>query len=297
MVNVVMNRYVLPPKTLPTLPLDDTPIEDVRFVVVDTETLGTRPMSRMVEVATVEVKGGRIGAQYDQLVFPKCAIPPDATEVHGINDAMVREQPTAERVLPDLFAKWENAVMVAHSAVYDESILSTEAARSNMWIPPLPILDTLQLSRQVLEPQHSNSLEALCKVLNIPQMRAHRALSDVLSTAELFLLLVERLRRAGTGRFGDLCRVSNLSRMGTSARPLQGLPPHLILLRPALLSHSDVEIHYRKDGRTSIFPGTLECGYRHGQHNYVELRDHRQRGRIWSLRIDHIVALRPLPVQ
>jgi DNA polymerase III epsilon subunit-like protein len=248
-------------------------------------------------VATLEVQDGRFGAQTDQLVNPRCAIPPDATAVHGITDAMVHAQPTAESVLPELFSRWENAVLVAHSSPYDEGVLSTEAARSNMWIPPLPILDTLMLSRQLLETQDHYGLEALCKALDIQQMRAHRALSDVLSTAELFLLLVERLRRAGTGRFGDLCRVSNLMRMGTTGRPLQGLPPHLILLRPGLLSHSDVEIHYRKDGRTSIFTGTLDCGYRHGRHDYVELRDHRQRGKIWSLRLDHVDALRPLPMQ
>ncbi len=292
-----MNRYVFPPKTLPPLPVDDTPIEDVRFIVVDTETLGRWNASRMVEVATTEVRGDRIFAPYDQLIQPKCSIPEEVTAVHGITDAMVRDQPSAEQVLPDLFANWENAVLVAHYSPYDESILATEAARSNMWIPRLPILDTLALARQVLEVQHSYSLESLCKSMEIPQMRAHRALSDVLSTAELFLKLTHRLRLSGTGRFGDLCRVSNLMRLGTSARPLQELPHHLLLLRPALLSRSDVEIHYRKDGRTSVIPGTLECGFCHGQHNYVELRDHRKHGTILSLRIDHIVALRPLSMQ
>jgi len=292
-----MNRYILPPKTLPPLPRDDTPIEEVRFLVVDTETLGRWNASRMVELATVEVLGGRIGAQYNQLISPGCAIPPEATAIHGITDAMVRTSPTAQEVLPELFTRWENAVLVAHSSSYDESILATEAARGNMWIPQLPILDTMQLSKQLLETQDSYSLENLCRALEIPQQRAHRALSDVLSTAELFLTLVERLQKVGTGRFGDLCRVSNLLRLGISARPLQDLPPHLILLRPALFSHSDVEIHYRKDGRSSIIPGTLDCGFCHGPHNYVELRNHRRRGTILSLRVDHIVALRPLRMQ
>ena len=292
-----MNRFVLPPKTLPPLPRDDTPVDEVRYIVLDTETLGTSPMSRLLEVATVEVVAGRPAAQHNQLVNPRCVIPADATKVHGITDAMVRDQPTSERVLPDLFARWEGTVIVAHNAAYDESILSTEAARSNMWIPPLPVLDTARLARQLLEKQASYSLGALCSALEIQQLRAHRALSDALSTAELFRRLLDRLRRAGTGRFADLCRVGNLSRLGTSARPLQALPPHLLLLRMGLLSRSDVEITYRKDGRTTVFPGTLECGYHHGGHDYLELRDHRTRGRVWSLRIDHIVALRPLPVQ
>lgn len=289
-----MNRFVLPPKTLPPLPPDDLPVEEVRYVVVDTETLGTSVMSRMVEVAAVEVLGGRVTAQYGSLINPGCAIPEEATAVHGITDAMVRDLPTAGRVLPDLFARWEGAVVVAHNSPYDESILSTEAARSNMWIPPLPLLDTLKLARQLLEPQVNYKLETLCAALGIAQQHAHRAMSDALSTAELFLRLLDRLRRAGTGRFADLCRVANLSRLGASARPLQELPPRLILLRPGILSRSDVELHYRKDGRTSVFPGTLECGFCHGQHNYVELRDHRQPGRIRSLRVDHIAAMRPL---
>jgi DNA polymerase III epsilon subunit family exonuclease len=293
-VRTAMNRFVLPPKTLPPLPPDDLPVEEVRYVVVDTETLGTSVMSRMVELAAVEIQGGRVTGQYGSLINPGCAIPPEATAVHGITDAMVRDQPVAGRVLPDLFARWEGAVIVAHNSPYDESILSTEAARSNLWIPPLPLLDTLKLARQLLEPHASYGLGALCASQGIDQQQAHRAMSDTLATAELFLRLLDRLRRAGTGRFADLCRVANLSRLGASARPLQDLPPRLILLRPGILSRSDVEIHYRKDGRTSILPGTLECGFTHGQHGYVELRDHRQPGRIRSLRVDHIVAMRPL---
>ncbi len=288
-----MNRYVLPPKTLPPLPPEASPPEDVRYIVVDTETTGRWRASRMVELAWVEIRGGRIVARGSSLVNPRCLIPEEAQRIHGIDNGMVRNAPTAERILPDLFAAWEGAVLVAHNASYDESILSVEAARHNMWIPRLPILDTLTLSRLLLTVQE-HSLGALCHELGIVNAREHRALSDAQATAELFLKLMKIWTEGGGSTFGAFNRAAGIMRLGHSARPLQNLPERMRLLPAALLSHSDVRMQYRKDGRTFVLEGTLECGFHHDGHDYVELWDRRRRGVLLSLRLDHVGDWGPL---
>ncbi len=291
-----MNPYVLPPKRLLPLPPDHTPLDGVRFTVVDTETTGRWNASRMVELATVCVLNGRLVDEWSRLIHPGCTIPQDAMAIHGITDDMVRNAPRASEVLPGRFPEWEPTVLVAHASEYDEGVLSADAARANMWIPTIPILDTLTLARYLLEPQASYSLKSLTGVLGIHQEEAHRALSDARDTARLLLHLLDLLKRSGGQNFGDLARISRLSRLGTTAGPLQDLPASLILLRPALLARSEVEIRYRKDGRTRHIPCTLDCGFRHGQRNYLEVVDHRKRHSILTLRLDLVESIRPLAV-
>ncbi|HUK64216.1 MAG TPA: 3'-5' exonuclease, partial [Dongiaceae bacterium] len=66
-----------------------------RVVVVDTETTGMSPAEghALVEVATVVLENGTIGETWSSLVRPGRPIPPDASAVHGITDAMVAGAP------------------------------------------------------------------------------------------------------------------------------------------------------------------------------------------------------------
>lgn len=247
----------------------------------------------MVEIAWVELRDGTITSQGSSLVNPQCIIPEEAIAVHKITNSMVKNAPTAKQILPTLFAAWEGAVLVAHNAPYDEGILSTEAARYNMWIPAYPILDTLTLARQVLNVSHY-SLKSLCQEMDIPNPQEHRALSDTLATATLFQKLLRIWLESGGGAFHAFARAAHLSRMGQSSRPLQNLPDRMRLLPAALLSHSDVQIHYHKEGRSFVLEGTLECGFHHEGLDYIELWDHRRHGVLLTLRLDHIESWGPL---
>jgi len=130
--------------------------------------------------------------------------------------------------------------------------------------------------------------------LEIPNPQSHRALSDARAAAELFIRLMRLWRESKGDAFGAFSRAANLLRMGRSGRPLQNLPDRMRLLPAALLSHSDVRIRYRKDGHVSVLEGTLECGFHHEGHDYLELWDHRRRGILLSLRMDHIESWGPL---
>ena len=80
---------------------------------LDTETTGFSPASgaRLVEIAIVDDKGGTV---IDSLIDPGISIPPDASRVHGITNAMVRGQPRLDLILPRLrsiFASAKEAVI------------------------------------------------------------------------------------------------------------------------------------------------------------------------------------------
>jgi DNA polymerase III epsilon subunit-like protein len=77
-----LQTYSLPWKQLP-------------WLCLDTETTGLEPSegARIVEVGGSVMQAGVPGARFGSLYHPGCSIPPDATKIHGIDDAAVADKP------------------------------------------------------------------------------------------------------------------------------------------------------------------------------------------------------------
>jgi len=185
-------------------------LADTRIAVLDTETTGFDPAEGhvLVEVARVEIAGGVIGETWSSLVRPGRPIPPDATAVHGITDAMVASAPTAAELGPELLAGIADRTLVFHNAAFDLPFLAV-LLRAHGGGPLLnPVVDTLGLARGLFGPG-GNSLSALARRLDLPAEIAHRALGDALTTARAFLALAERWERErGVGTLFELAAAS-----------------------------------------------------------------------------------------
>lgn len=189
--------------------LSDTPLDDLAYVVFDTETTGLLPREgdEIVQIAALRLVNGRrvAGEVYDTLVDPGRAIPPKATEVHGISDAMVVGAPDVPTALQRFHGFAEGAVLIAHNAPFDMEFLrrrETEIGRKF----ENPILDTVLLSAVVYGRTESHSLDALTHRLGItiPEEARHTALGDTVATAEAFLKLLPILKGKGLTTFGDV---------------------------------------------------------------------------------------------
>jgi DNA polymerase-3 subunit epsilon len=159
-------------------------------VAVDTETTGLSPNDghALVEVATVALEGDVIGETWSSLMQPGRPIPPDASAVHGISDAMVAEAPAPDEVVAQLRRRCGDLTLVFHNVAFDLPFMIGALRRAGQ--PPLlnPIVDTLGLARGLAGPG-SNSLGALAVRYGLPGESRHRALGDALTTARLFLAL------------------------------------------------------------------------------------------------------------
>lgn len=116
-----------------------------RWAVLDTETTGTGPSARIVEVALVTMRFGRVEDVFASLVHPGRPIPPEATAIHGITDAMVAQAPTLAGLLPTLEEKLRRCRVAAgyNIAGYDEPVLRGHGFRLR-----LPVIDAMPLARE-----------------------------------------------------------------------------------------------------------------------------------------------------
>ncbi len=183
-----------------------TRLEDVEFVVVDTETTGGSPASSaLTEVAAARFRyGARLGT-YETLVDPGVPIPPFISRLTGIGDHTVRGAPPIRAVLPSFVAFVGQGVLVGHNLPFDVGFLN--AALRAAGHPPLSGLcvDTLALARRLLRPDVPDCrLSTLASCLRLAHRPSHRALADVLATADLLHHLVERARGFDAEDLGSL---------------------------------------------------------------------------------------------
>ena len=202
----------------------DSRLEDLTYVVFDTETTGLMPQQdEIVQLAAVRiVNGRRVESEiFDTLVNPGRPIPPASTEVHGISDAMVADAPGVAEVVKKFHAFAEGAVLIAHNAPFDmEFLRRTEFAIGKRF--DNPILDTVLLSAVIWGQDEVHSLDALSHrlAITIPEEARHTAIGDTIATADAFLKLVQMLKARKIETFGQV--LTEVRRHGKLMRDLNG---------------------------------------------------------------------------
>lgn len=175
------------------------PLTETDFVVFDVETTGPKtPGARIMELGAYRVAQGRIVAEFQTLVNPLTPIPAFISGLTGITDVMVADAPTFDRVAADWLRFAGNAVLVAHNAIFDVRFINHELS---LVFPgrrmPNSHLCTVSLARRVLPDLKSFRLPALAEHFAVTHRVRHRAGDDARATAEVFLVLLELLRRYG----------------------------------------------------------------------------------------------------
>jgi len=198
------------------------------YVVVDVETTGGQPWGadRVTEVAAVHVEGEKTTLAFHSLVNPQRPIPWQITRLTGIDDAMVRDQPTFRDIAGEFAAALVGRVFVAHNAPFDFGFLSAEFSR----VAPTPLesliagqLCTVRLSRRVLAHLPRRNLDAVSAHYGVEIADRHRASGDALATAEVLRGLLRDVSRRGVHTWDDLDDLL-AARTARARRRTSGLP-------------------------------------------------------------------------
>lgn len=198
----------------------DSRLEDLTYVVFDTETTGLAPsVDEICQIAAVRLVNGRRikGEVFDTLVDPQRPIPPGSTEVHGITDQMVKGAPTIAEAGRAFHRFAQGAVLVAHNAPFDLEFLRRHEGDIGARFEN-PVLDTVLLSAVIYGQTESHSLDALTARLGItiPEAARHTAIGDTVATADAFLKLLPMLQGRGYATFGEV--LSEVRRHGRLLR-------------------------------------------------------------------------------
>ncbi|WP_270646386.1 PolC-type DNA polymerase III [Paeniclostridium hominis] len=161
------------------------------YVVVDLETTGLDPYKgcEIIEIGVTEINNNEIGRNYSRLIKPNGIIPSLITDITNISNEMVENEKSLEEVLPKFRQYIGDKTIIAHNAKFDLKFLNYYL--NKMGLEPINnYICTLELLKQNKEYKGKNKkLETACEYYNIENKNAHRADSDTLATAKLFLIL------------------------------------------------------------------------------------------------------------
>lgn len=182
------------------------PLFDVTFAIVDVETTGGGPATNsLTEIAGAKFRGGECLGTFATLVDPNDAIPPFITALTGITDEMVRGAPSVPGVLPSFVEFVRGAVLVGHNVSFDLSFLNAALERNERLPLDNLVVDTLALARRLAPEEIPNCrLSTLAAAMELEHRPAHRALDDVMATADLLHRLIEAATGFGVFRLGQL---------------------------------------------------------------------------------------------
>jgi len=184
-------------------------LKDLDFVVVDVEATGAKtPPNRLIELGAYRIRGGRIVDKFLSLVNPEIPIPRFVASLTGISNDMVKNAPVFAEVAPQWLDFVSDSVLVAHNAPFDTSFLNHEISRvyaNHRMVNPH--LCTVRLSRRAFPDLSNHRLETIAQHFSIPIASRHRAGSDALATAEIFIVLLTELEE--THGIKDLAAARN----------------------------------------------------------------------------------------
>jgi DNA polymerase-3 subunit epsilon len=179
-----------------------THCDNLVIVALDLETTGLDPKKdKILSYGLVEIHHMTIKLETSrhQLIAIEGEIPEESAVIHQITDDQAATGIGIEAALPELLGRLAGKVMLVHYASIEQNFMS--AACKKLYGAPfiIPTIDTLVLAQRLFE--HRNHtvqtgdlrLFNLRPRYNLPNYKAHNALSDALATAELFLAMAAEI--------------------------------------------------------------------------------------------------------
>ena len=162
------------------------------YCVVDIETTGlSKYRDEIIEIGCVKVRNHLIVDEFNILIKPTRPISSYITSINGITNDMVKDGCSIEEAMIQFYDFVGEDIIVGHNVSFDMGFISHHAQKRLGLVFENIVMDTMKLARRNVK-AINYKLSTLCDYYGIKNKQAHRALSDVYATYELFEKLIKK---------------------------------------------------------------------------------------------------------
>ena len=169
------------------------------YVVIDCEMTGLNPRKdKLLSIAAVKISNGHIltdSAFYEVIQQDPSKLKTETILIHRLNHETIASGKDQAHIIEELYKFCEGSIPVGHFFDIDLDFLPKDKQFS------YPHLDTRDLAHNLLSKHYPKGclanelqLKKLTQHFSLPSFTAHHALSDVCSTACLFLKLLQEFK-------------------------------------------------------------------------------------------------------
>jgi len=186
-----------------------TPLDELRWVVVDVETGGLNPQTDpLLSIGAVEIVAGqiRLGSGFEARLQQESATAHENILIHGLTHSQQLSGMDAREALLDFADFATGAAFVAFHAGFDRTALQVAMKKALGWAFEGRWLDAAVIA-PLLFPELAKGrrqLDDWLEALNIFNFARHSAVADAAATAQLWLILLEAAQNQRLHALKDL---------------------------------------------------------------------------------------------
>lgn len=188
---------------------------DIRFVVLDTETTGFDYVhDRILSIGALSLHNKTIVVSESlELYLKQEHYNSDSAKIHGILKTDSVDQISEAEAMEQLLGYLQNAVIIAHHAVFDINMINRALERNGLEKLRNMVLDTSKLYKatlltsSIIKKKDNYPLDELAEKFDISMKDRHTAIGDAYITAIAFLKIKSRLKEKGPLKLRDLLKI------------------------------------------------------------------------------------------
>jgi DNA polymerase-3 subunit epsilon len=179
------------------------------LVFVDIETTGGRyTTSNILDIGIIRVENGVVVQTINQLVQPNTPVPYFITNLTGITNEMVWDQPSFLALAPELESIFKDAIFVAHNVNFDYRFFKQEFKRIGINFK-MDRMCTVKLSSRLHPEQRGHSLDRIIERMDLTVTHRHRGYDDA---EVLWKFYKDEYKRLGSELFVHAKKVTILAK-------------------------------------------------------------------------------------
>jgi len=184
---IIENNNILSLKT------SNIKIDEAEFSIFDIETNGSKPSKdQIIEIGIVKFKNNTIIDVYESLVHANY-LPKNIAKITSISLEDLQKAPKLSTVIQEVKSFIQDTTLIAHNAKFDYKFLSEMMKQNNLGQLHNRHFCSIDLAERTIQSK-KYGLQYLNDTLNLhSDATHHRALSDAITTTELFKIILQNL--------------------------------------------------------------------------------------------------------